>query len=182
MIAAAVETLVMAQHQSRDRLAFPAQRRKRALAMIGMKPCRVGLARGQGSGPHPGRDRHREFADIMGVCRPADVANIGSGKAHMLARRIGKRRHCARMSEREGHSHVDHIGDRQVGFLAPFLVEHGVGKRLQRQDRLAVDRPIESFEQAFGMSEEQIGEFRFVGTAAAFCDHRRHCLHAMGLG
>ena len=57
-----------------------------------------------------------------------------------------------------------------------------MGSRLQGQDSLAVDRPIESFEQAFGMGEEQIGEFRFIGTAAAFCDHRCHGLHAMGLG
>ena len=100
----------------------------------------------------------------------------------MLARRIGKRRDGARMAEREGHPHVDHVGDRQIGFLARLLVEDRVGKRFERQDRLAVDRPVEPFEQAFGMSEEQIGEFRFVGAAAALCDHRRHGLEAMGLG
>ena len=44
VIAAAVEALVMAQDQRRDGFAFAAQRRQRALAMIGMKPRRVGFA------------------------------------------------------------------------------------------------------------------------------------------
>ena len=44
MIAAAIETLVMAQDQGGDSFAFPAKCRKRAVAVIGVQPCRVGLA------------------------------------------------------------------------------------------------------------------------------------------
>jgi len=45
MIAAAVEALVVAEHQGRDGFTVPAQYDKRALATIGMKPRRVGFAR-----------------------------------------------------------------------------------------------------------------------------------------
>ena len=72
VIAAAVEALVMAQHQRRDRFALAAQRRQRALAMIGMKPRRVGLAFGERAGSHPGRDRNRQLADVVRVGRPAE--------------------------------------------------------------------------------------------------------------
>ena len=41
-----------------------------------------------------------------------------------------------------------------------------MGNRLQRQDRLAVDRPVEPCEQALGMGEEEIGQLRLVGAAA----------------
>ena len=71
-----------------------------------------------------------------------------AGRPMLLARRIGKRRHGARMAERERHPHVDHVGDRQIGFLASVLVEHRVGNGLQRQDRLAVDGPVESLRAA----------------------------------
>ena len=47
VIAAPVEPLVMALHQRRNRLAVTAQGRERALAVIGMKMRRVGLAFGQ---------------------------------------------------------------------------------------------------------------------------------------
>ena len=74
-----------------------------------------------------------------------------------LAGCIGKGRHGARMAERERHPHVDHIGDGQIGFLARLFIEHRMGNRFERQDRLAVDRPVEAREQLFGMSEEKLG-------------------------
>ena len=97
----------------------------------------------------------------------------------MLGRRIGKRRDGARMTERERHPHVDHVGDRQIGLLASLLVEHRMGSGLQRQDRLAVDGPVEPREQSFGMGEEKIGQLRFVAAAGALGDHRGHGLEAM---
>ena len=63
----------------------------------------------------------------MRVGRPADFTNVRRGKAHVLAGSIGKRRDGARMAEREGHPHVDHVGDREIGFLALLLVEDRMG-------------------------------------------------------
>ena len=77
VVAAAVEPLVMALHERGDDLAVAAQRRQRALAVVGVQPGGVRLALGQGAGPHPGRDGHGQLADVVGVGRPADVANVG---------------------------------------------------------------------------------------------------------
>ena len=147
VIAGAIETLMMAQHQRRNRLAVAAQRRQRALAMIGMKVRGVGLALGQGTGAHPGRDRHRKLADVMRVRGPAGTANVGRGKAHALTRRLGERRYGARMAEGEGHAHVDHVGDRQKSLVAALLVQHRVRRRFEREDRLAIDGPVEARHQ-----------------------------------
>ena len=53
MIATSVEAFMMAQNQCGDRLAFSAERRQRALSMIGMKVRRIGFALGQRPGAHP---------------------------------------------------------------------------------------------------------------------------------
>ncbi len=100
----------------------------------------------------------------------------------MLARRIGKGRDRPRMAEREGHAHVDHVGDRQAGFLARRRIEDRMGKGLQRQDCFAVNDLIECVEQVSGMSEEKIGQLRLIGAATAFGDDRGHRLEAMVLG
>ncbi len=170
---------MMAQHQRSDGLAVATQRGERSLAVIGMKLRRVGLALGQGAAPHPGRDRNREFSDIVGIGRPAHVANVRGRQAHALARRIRKSGDGAGMAEREWHSHVDHVGKRDIGFLARLLVEHRVRLRFDRKDGLAVDRLVESGQQAFGMGDEKIGQLGLVGAAAAFGDHRLHGLEAM---
>lgn len=181
VVTAAVETLVMAQHKGGDWLAVLAQRREGALAVVGMEPHGIRLARGEGAGPHPGRNRDRQFADVMGAGCPANGANVRRRKADAPARRFGKAGDGARMAVGGRHPHVDHVGDRQKGLVAAFLVERRVGERLERQNRLAVDRPIESFEQACGMSEKQIGQLRLIGAATAPGDHRRHGLEAMRL-
>ena len=85
VIAATVQPLVMAL-----------QGRERTLAMIGMKACLVGLAFGQPASAHPGRDRHRQLADVMRVSRTPDVTDVGWRKTHLLGRRGGKRRDRAR--------------------------------------------------------------------------------------
>src|SRR6266566_2495938 len=53
MIATSVEAFMMTQNQCGDRLAFSAERRQRALSMIGMKVRRIGFALGQRPGAHP---------------------------------------------------------------------------------------------------------------------------------
>ena len=83
---------MMAQDQGRNGLAVAAQRRKRALAMIGMKPRCVCFALSERSGSHPGRDRNRKFADIMRVRRPADGPNVRGRKPDTPAGSIRKRR------------------------------------------------------------------------------------------
>ena len=93
--------------------------------------------------------------------------------------RSGQRRHRARMTERERHPHVDHIGDRQISFLARLLVEHGMRLGLQRQDRLSVDGAVESCEQCLDIGEESIDELGFVTAAGALGDHLLHGHKAM---
>ena len=135
--------------------------------MIGMKPRRIGFAYRKRAGSHPCRDRHRQLADIMGVRCPAQLANVRGRETHVLGSCIRERGNPARMAEREGHPHVDHVGDRQVGFLAALRVENAVGNRLQRQDRLAVDRSIDALEQARGVGKKEVGQLRLIGAAAA---------------
>jgi hypothetical protein len=85
----------------------------------------------------------------MRIRRPADIANVGSGKAHVLRRRTGERCNTTRMTERERHPHVDHVGNRQIGFVTKFFIERSVQMRLQPQNCLAVNWPIKSREQLF---------------------------------
>ena len=176
VIAAAVEALVVAKHEGRDSLALAAHCRQRTLAMVGMKPGRIGLARGQRTGPLPGRDRHRQLAEIVGVARPAELTNVRFGKPHLLGRGVGQGRDGVRMAEGERHPHVDHVGYRQIGFLARLLIEDRMRKRLQRQDRPPLDFPLEAFHQALGIGEEDIGQRRLIRPIATLGDHRDHRL------
>ena len=78
------------------------------------------------------------------------------------------------MTERERHSHVDHVGDREIGFLARLSSSIGMRPWLERQDGCAVDGPFESGEQFFGVGEEEIDEFGLVTAAGPLGDHDLH--------
>jgi hypothetical protein len=65
----------------------------------------------------------------------------------VLARRIGKGGNGAGMAVCEGHPHVDHVGDCQVGFFTGVLIEHRMGNRFQSKDGRAVDGTVQSLEQ-----------------------------------
>ena len=97
----------------------------------------------------------------------------------MFARSLSERRHRARMTEGEWHPHIDHVGDCQISFLAAGLIEHRVRRGLKRQDRLAIDRPVEVCEQPLGMNEKKTGQFGFITTAGTLADHRLHGVEAM---
>src|SRR5215208_6803969 len=63
-----------------------------------------------------------------------------------------------------------------IGFWA---FSYSIGDPCGRSNQLimyfignAVNRPVKSREQSLGMSEEKIGQLRFVGTAGTLGDHR----------
>ena len=97
------------------------------------------------------------------------------------ARRAGEPGDRARVAEGERHAHVDHVGDREEGLLAGRRIEEGVRRRLERQDRLAVDRVADPGEEPVGVGEEEVGELRLVGAAAALADRLDHRLEAVRL-
>ena len=85
------------------------------------------------------------------------------------------------MAEGERHAHVDHVGDGEEGLLAGRLVQEGVRRRLERQDRLAVDRAADPGHEPLGVGEEEVGELRLVGAAAAVADRLDHRLESVRL-
>ena len=100
--------------------------------MIGVKMRRIGFALGQSPRSHPCRDRDRQFADVVRIGGPADMADVRGRKTHLLRRRGGQGRNRARMAEGKRHAHVDHVGDRQISLLGLILAEHPMGLGLER--------------------------------------------------